>query len=72
MYIRSLDLDVDSPDKVAQVLYDAADAYYDAHMELQSAWQDGSAGAEWGRIAKILEDAASKVERSFVRGKRRR
>jgi len=58
-----LDLDVDSPDKVAPVLRRAAEAFYEAHGELSAAWQDEHAGREWSKIAGILEQAADKIER---------
>lgn len=64
-YTGKLNLDVDAPDKVAAVLRAAADAYTESHAELQSAWQDKNAGREWPAIAKILDQAAAKIEKRF-------
>jgi hypothetical protein len=58
-----LDLDVDAPDKVADVLRRAAEAFYDSASELESAWQDRAAGRPWMKIAAILERAAASVDR---------
>ena len=58
-----LDLDVDAPEKVADVLRDAAQAYGESASELESAWQDEGAGEPWEKIAKILDDAAAKIDR---------
>lgn len=44
---RSLDLDVDSPEKVARILRNAAESYYESASELESAWQDRGAGRPW-------------------------
>lgn len=62
--MKSIDLNVDSPDKVAGVLNDAADAFDESVGELQSAWQDKNAGVVWGKIAKILRRAAASVEKT--------
>lgn len=59
----NLDLDVDCPEKVARVLRAAAEKFFEAHSELQSAWQDKSAGAAWAKIARILERAAASCEK---------
>ena len=61
--MRDLDLDVDAPDKVADVLRAAAEAYEESATELQSAWQDREAGRPWSRIARILERAADQIEK---------
>jgi hypothetical protein len=60
---KSMDLDVDAPDKVAQILRNASDAYYEGAAELESAWQDSKAGAPWIRIARILDSAADKIDK---------
>jgi len=57
-----LDLDVDAPDQVVPVLRAAAEVYQESSSELQSAWQDKSAGRPWRVIARILEQAADKIE----------
>lgn len=59
----SLDLDVDCPEKVAPILRAAAEKFYEAHSELQSAWQDKQAGKAWSKIARILERAAASIEK---------
>jgi hypothetical protein len=60
---RSLDLDVDAPDKVAQILRDAAQAYHESAGDLASAWQDRRAGAPWTKIARVLEKAAAAIDK---------
>jgi hypothetical protein len=60
----TLDLDVDTPEKVAQVLRAAAERFYESEGELQSAWQDRNAGRVWREFAKILERAADQCERA--------
>jgi hypothetical protein len=61
----SLDLDVDSPEKVPQVLRRAADRFRESTGELQSAWQDEHAGKVWTAIATILDRAASSCEKAI-------
>ena len=58
-----LDLDVDAPDKVAPVLYKAAEQFYYSAGELEAAWQSKSAGRPWIVIARILENAANQIEK---------
>jgi hypothetical protein len=62
--MKNLDLDVDTPEKVAGVLRDAADAYYQAESELSSAWDDPNAGKVWTKIARILERAAVSIDKA--------
>lgn len=62
---RSLNLDVDSPDKVSSVLRDAADAYYESAGEVEAAWGDKSAGKPWDMIAKKLESAADQIDKGL-------
>lgn len=62
--MKSLDLDVDAPDKVASILRAAAEAYYESSGELEAAWQDREAGRPWTKIARILERAADQIERA--------
>lgn len=64
--MRSLDLDVDAPDKVADVLRVAAEAYTDSAVELEGAWQDRGAGEPWLDIAEILTEAADKIDRALL------
>lgn len=56
-----LDLNVDAPRKVVGVLRDAAQAYSEAAVELESAWQDKNAGKVWNKIAAELYRAADRV-----------
>lgn len=65
--MADLDLDVDAPEKVADVLRRAADQFRESVGELQSTWQDRSAGKVWGDIAKALDAAAIKVEQAINR-----
>jgi hypothetical protein len=61
--MKSLDLDVDAPDKVAAVLRHAAEQYYESAGVLQSAWQDRDPHRVWSRIARILERAAAQIDK---------
>lgn len=61
--MADLDLDVDDPEEVADILREAAQGYYEAESELSSAWGDRSAGKAWTKIAKILEAAADKIDK---------
>jgi hypothetical protein len=63
MAIEGMNMDVDSPEKVARVLRKAAQEYYYSAGELSSAWQDKNAGSPWNRIARILERAAEQVDK---------
>jgi len=62
---KKLDLDVSNADEVSDVLRKAADTYYESAMELSSAWQSKSAGAPWIKIARILESAADKIDKTL-------
>jgi len=55
-------LDVDAPQKVAGVLWAAANQYSESAAELESAWQDPGAGRIWSKLARILDAAARKCE----------
>lgn len=63
MHNRKIDLDVDAPDKVADVLRRAAEMYYESATELEAAWQDKNAGRPWTKIAQILERAAKNIDK---------
>jgi hypothetical protein len=58
-----MNLDVDAPDEVSDVLRTAADKYYESAGELESSWQDKGAGRPWEIIAKILEHAADQIDK---------
>jgi hypothetical protein len=58
-----MSLDVDAPEHVSAVLNRAAQAYYESAGELESAWQDPSAGKVWTKIALILEKAAAQIDK---------
>jgi len=62
---QKLNLDVDSPKKVAIVLHAAADAFYETGDELELYWQDKGAGKLWIEIARILERAADRIDREI-------
>ena len=62
-----LDLNVDSPEKVSKVLRRAAEWYLESATELESAWQDRSAGRPWVSLAKILEQAADQADKAIPR-----
>ena len=62
-----LDLDVASPDKVSQVLYNAAEVYYESAVELESAWGEKAAGRPWVAIARIMERASQQVDNALKR-----
>ncbi len=57
-----LDLDVVAPDQVSKILRDAADSYLSDASDLDAAWQDKSAGRPWRLIAKVLEQAADRID----------
>ncbi len=59
----NMSLDIDAPDKVGAVLREAAQAYFESAGELESAWQDKNAGKAWAKIARILEQAADKIDK---------
>jgi len=62
---KDLDLDVDAPDEVSQVLRDAAEAYHESAVDLESSWQDKGAGRPWTAIARILERAADQIDKKI-------
>lgn len=64
----AFDLDVDTPEKVPEILRQAAEAYDSSQGELQTAWQDKKAGHVWSKIAIVLENAADKIERYVRKG----
>lgn len=65
--MRSIDLDVDSPEKVSTVLRCAADRYRESAIDLASSWQDEDAGKVWSKIATILDRAAKSVDNCLYR-----
>lgn len=60
---RDLDLDCASPDLVPRILRAAAEEYRDSANELQASWQDREAGADWVKIARILDRAADAIDK---------
>lgn len=63
---RSTDLDdAYAPEKVANILRNAADKFRESESELQSAWQDPKAGRVWREMAKALERAAVRCEQVY-------
>jgi len=62
---KNLDLDIDSPEKVPEVLRVTAQEYYETVGELQAAWGDKNAGKIWEDFAKILERAANSCDKAL-------
>ena len=58
-----MNLDVDTPDRVAGVLTGAATAYQASAVELCAAWQDRHIPMIWAAIASELDIAAWKIEK---------
>jgi len=58
-----MDLDVGSPDEVANVLREAAESYYQAEEDLAETRQGNREAIAWVKIAKILERAANQIEK---------
>ena len=56
-----LNLDVDIPDKVADVLNAAVVAYHASAVELAASWQDRKIPMIWAEIAGELDIAAWKI-----------
>lgn len=56
-----LSLDVDSPDKIASVLYAAAQLFFEDAEDLSASWQSKSAGQPWRKVATILQRAADQI-----------
>lgn len=65
--MKKLDLDVHSPGFVSPVLREAARVFYESAGELESTWQDRSAGRPWAEIAAILDHAADKIDARLKR-----
>lgn len=57
-----LSLDVDSPDKVANILREAAQSYYDSAGDIEAGWQEKAPARPWLHIAAILEQAADEID----------
>ena len=68
--MRHLDLDVDSPEDVPEVLSRAADLFHESRADLQRDWQDPNAGKIWGDIAAILYRAARSCSKAIKRNER--
>ncbi len=56
-----LNLDVDTPDQVADVLNAAVVAYHASAVELAALWQDRKIPMIWAEIAGELDIAAWKI-----------
>ncbi len=65
--MKTLDLDVSSPDKVPTVLMAAADRFSSDADNLSSSWQDKQAGKPWQIISLELAHAAYKIESKLRR-----
>ena len=62
-----MDLAVDSPEAVADVLREAAEQYRESAAELESAWQEKAAGRPWTQIAGLLDGCADRIEKAVGR-----
>lgn len=60
-------LDVAAPEEVPIVLETVANFYRESAAELESAWQDRSAGKVWDDFATILECAAESCRKALIR-----
>ena len=62
-----IDLDVETPNQVAERLTQAADAYRESSHELTGLWQDPEAGAVWRDLAAILDRAAKSCTKAVAK-----
>lgn len=60
-------LDVKTPEEVPVILETVAQYYRESQGELESAWQDKSAGKVWGDFARILDRAAESCRKAMSR-----
>ena len=65
LHIQDLN-EASAPDEVSQILRNAADSYYEAASELEATWQDPNCGRPWAKIARILEQAADKIDKTIA------
>jgi len=65
--MKSIDLDVATPEAVPAVLREAAQQYHATVIDLSAAWGDKQAGKVWDDIAKVLERAADSIDRKIAR-----
>lgn len=56
------DLDVETPEAVARILREVAEQFACDAYTLNASWQSKSAGRVWNRMAKVLEQAATRCE----------
>lgn len=62
---KNLNLDVDSPDKIPGILDNAVNAFHESAAELNSGWQDKTAGAPWKMISGELAKAEQSIRRKL-------
>ncbi len=60
MQSSALDLNVATPEEVADILERAADEYRQTAYDLALAWGDTGRNPTWIKLAEILADAAEK------------
>lgn len=60
--MKTFDINVSSPDKLADVLRSAAQAFRESTEDLRSTWQDDQAGRVWAELARVLESAAMRSD----------
>lgn len=63
--MAKLDLDVDAPRKVANVLRSASDRFAEDAERISADWQDRMAGRPWRMIARKLDAVAESIEKEL-------
>lgn len=49
---------------LARLLHDIAEDCHGAALELESAWQEKGAGAQWTKLAKAIDAAQRRIEKT--------
>lgn len=65
MQSRGLDLDVATPEEVADILERASDEYRQTACDLACAWGESGRNPTWIKLANILADAAEKCREAL-------
>lgn len=64
MPMKTMNINVNAPNQLADVLREAADAMRESRASLQIEWCDEDAGRVWEELAKILDRAAASTDRA--------
>lgn len=64
MPMKNMNINVNAPNQLSDVLREAADAMRESRANLQAAWCDPNAGYVWEELAKILDRAAASTDRA--------